>query len=368
MCEPFTTAFELAVAAECGSELGAPLTRGALFAGFVRKRLSQARSPALVRDTLRQLALVMDERLATWLPLDDALRVSEDYLARRAESTGLTNQVLACSIIRTEQGKLSFTHELLGRFLAMEGLRQAHPEPAALARQLKLPRHEDLPTMAVELETDPRRAGELLAGLADWMLYFLALSGDSGRAALRAARASADDLLRAAASGMRETVFTFQDAMELTVTGGRCLSDADRNLLAAVGALVCEGQYLPEVITLLDATDAACQRSAVLQEARQGQRPPASALAATIHPGIESETRSRIAASAILRSARWAEFDSRLRQLDRPSRATAQQMAAVLEGATAASYGRNAARRPPGSSGRTRCRGYGRASAAAVLE
>lgn len=340
LCEPFTTAFELSIAAECGRELGTPLTRGALFAGFVRKRLSQARSSALVRDTLRQLAMAMDERLATWLPLDDVLRISGDFLARRAESAGVTDQVLGCSIIRTDQGRLSFTHELLGRFLALEGLRQAHPGPAALARQLKLPRHEDLPALAVELETDPGLAGDLLAGLADWVLYFLALSGGSGRAAGQAARAYGRELLEAVTSGIRETVFSFRGEIELTMTGGRRLSDADQNLLAAVGALTCEGQYLAEVIALLDATDAACQRSARLQEAREGQRPSARAVSAAIHPGYSSDTRSQIAAAIVLRSARWAGFDSRLRQLGRPSYAATRQMARVLEGATAASWGR----------------------------
>ena len=167
LCEPFATAFELSVAAECGRELGTPLTRGALFAAFVRKRLNTAQSPALVRGALRQLALTMDERLLTWLPIDDALQISDNYLTRQCESAGVTDQVLECSIIRTDQGKLSFTHELLGRFLALEGLRQAHPEPADLARQLKLPRHEDLPAMAVDLETEPgrRRAAGRAGGL-----------------------------------------------------------------------------------------------------------------------------------------------------------------------------------------------------------
>jgi len=340
LCEPFATAFELSVAAECGRELGTPLTRGALFAAFVRKRLNTAQSPALVRGALRQLALTMDERLLTWLPIDDALQISDNYLTRQCESAGVTDQVLECSIIRTDQGKLSFTHELLGRFLALEGLRQAHPEPADLARQLKLPRHEDLPAMAVDLETEPGRAGELLAALADWMLYFLALSGGSGRPARQAAQAAAHEILEAVTSGMPEAVFTFHDHTELTVTGGRRLADADQNLLAAIGALVTEGQYLAEATAVLDATDAACQRSADLQEAREGQRPSAWAVAAAVHPGYISDARAQIAAAIVLRSASWAEWDSRLRQLGRPSRATARQMARVLEGATAANWGR----------------------------
>jgi hypothetical protein len=340
LCEPFTTAFELSIAAECARELGTPLTRGALFAGFVRKRLSTARSPALVRSTLRQLALAMDERLATWLLLDDVLRISEDHLARVAESAGVIDQVLECAVIRTDQGRLSFTHELLGRFLTLEGLRQAHPEPALLARQLELPRHEDLCRMAVELESGTDRAGELLAGLADWVLYFWALSGDAGRAARQAAHTAARRLLEAVTTQMPDTVFTFHDQLQLTVTGGRRLSGADRNLLAAVGALVCEGEYIPEVVALLDATDAACQQSASLQEAREGQRPPASAIASAIHPAIIDDSRSKIAATTILRAARNTEFDSRLRPFNRPSLAPVQELAPVLDGATAVSYGR----------------------------
>src|SRR5258708_1705642 len=85
-------------------------------------------------------------------------------------------------------------------------------------------------------------------------------------------------ILEAVTSGMPEAVFTFHDHTELTVTGGRRLADADQNLLAAIGALVTEGQYLAEAIAVLDATDAACQRSADLQEAREGQRPSAWAV------------------------------------------------------------------------------------------
>ena len=257
------------------------------------------------------------------------LQISEAYLARQGASAGIADEVLRCSIICADQGKVSFTHELLGRFLALEGLRQAHPEPGDLARQLKLPRYEDLPPLALDLETDPGRAGELLYGLADMVLYFLALSGSYGHAARKAAETAARDLLQAATMAMPETVFTFHD-IQLTVTGGHRLAESDQSLLAAIGALAYEGRYLPEVTALLDATDTACQRSADIQEAAEGQRPSAWAIAAAIHPSYISDAHAQVAASIVLRSARWAEFYSRLRQQGRPRRATAQQMASVL--------------------------------------
>jgi NACHT domain len=339
LCEPFSTAFELSVAAECGRELGAPLTRGKLFAAFTRKRLRTASSPTLVRGALRKLALAMDERLTTWLPTDEAAQISEEYLAHQDASAGIADQVLGCSVIRADQGKVSFTHELLGRFLALEGLRQAHPETGDLARQLKLPRHEDLPALALDVEAEPARAGELLSGLADMSLYFLALSGHHGHAARQAAEAAARDLLHAAETALPETVLTFHDA-QLTVADGRRLEQNDQSLLAAIGALACEGRYLPEVIALLDATDTACQRSADIQEAAEGQRPSAWAIAAAIHPSYISDAHAHVAAGIVLRSARWAQFDSRLRQQGRPRRATALQMTPVLNGATPASWGR----------------------------
>ena len=128
-----------------------PAYTGRVVRCLVRKRLGTTQSPALVRGTLRQLAHAMDERLSTWLPLDDVLLISEQYLVSQAASAEVTDQVLECSISRTDQGKFSFTHELLGRFLALEGLRHAHPEPTDLAGHLRLPRHEDLPALAVEL-------------------------------------------------------------------------------------------------------------------------------------------------------------------------------------------------------------------------
>lgn len=339
LCEPFSTAFELSVAAECGRELASPLTRGKLFAAFTRKQLGTASSPALVRGVLRELALAMDERLTTWLPVDEAAQVSEGYLARQGASAGITDQVIGCSILRVDQGKVSFTHELLGRFLVMEGLRHAHPAPGDLARQLKLPRHEDLPALALDVEAKPDRAGELLSELADMTLYFLALSGHHGQAARQAAETAAREVLRAAEAALPETVFTFHD-VQLTVTGGRRLSRNDQSLLAAIGALAHEGRYLPEVTALLDATDTACQQSADIQEAAEGQRPSARAIAAAIHPSYLSDAHSQVAAGIVLRSAQWAQFDSRLRQQGRPKRATAMQMASVLDGATPSSWGR----------------------------
>ena len=47
---PFTTAYELSIAAECAHEIADVVTRASLFAAFTRKRLHRTRSPAATRE------------------------------------------------------------------------------------------------------------------------------------------------------------------------------------------------------------------------------------------------------------------------------------------------------------------------------
>jgi Nuclease-related domain len=340
LCDPFTTAYELSIAAECATELNGTVTRGTLFASFIRKRLSRTRAPALVRDTLRQLALVMDERLTTWLPLDEVWRISEDHLARQAASVSVLDEVLACTITRTEQGKLSFTHELLGRFLTVEALRRDHSDPPSLARQLRLPRHADLPQLAAETETDRARLDSLLIGLADWLVYFRALRGETGQAARRAVRHAAGQLLERITAGLASTTFTILDQFQMTMTGGWELSEADHALLAAIGALLAEGEFVEKIAGLLDATDAACRRSADVQAQAGGRRPTPSVIVSAVLEPFTSASRSQVAAAIVVDAVKTTRYDSRLRQRHMRPRINVQAMATLLEGATPLSYGR----------------------------
>ena len=271
MCEPFTTAYELAIAAECAGELLGAVTRASLFSAFIRRRLRTGAHPADIRGALRQLALAMDAELATSLPIDQAERTVEQYFADYSAPRDILDEVLGSSITTSRHGRVAFSHELLGRFLAAEGLLLGHRELPGLLEALRSPRHEDLAPVTVDLESDVTRAGDLLGGLADWRLYAQALRGESGGAATRAARLATHQLLRSVTQGLGGVTFTVRAEYQLSVSGGRKLSAADRALLAAAGALAREGLFLPEVMELLDATDAACRRSAEAQARSEGR-------------------------------------------------------------------------------------------------
>jgi Nuclease-related domain len=341
LCGTFTTPYELSVAAECAAELHGPVTRGVLFTSFIRKRLSRTRTPAAVRDIARQLALAMSRSLTTWLQIDEVWRISEEHLARQESSIGVIDEVLACTLTRTSQGRLSFTHEFLGRFLTLEALRRDHPDPVSLARELRLPRYGDLAQLAVELETDSERLVVLLNSLADHHAYTAALRGEAGRAAERAARDAASGLLARTTSGLADTTFTILGDFEATVTGGCELTEGDRALIKAIGKVVADGQFTAEIGALLDATDAACQRSADKQQRASGRRPGASLIvSAVLDPSITTPDRSRIAAYVLLGAAYMAWPAGRMHRPGAEPRADIRVISALLEGATPRSHGR----------------------------
>ncbi|MGA2830820.1 MAG: hypothetical protein ABSF03_32445, partial [Streptosporangiaceae bacterium] len=340
MCEPFTTAYELAIAAECAGELLGAVTRASLLSAFVRRRLRRGAHPAHTRGALRQLALAMDAELATSLPIDQAERKVEQYLADHSAPRDILDEVLDSSITTSRHGRVAFSHELLGRFLAAEGLLLGNRDLPGLLKALHSPRHEDLAPVTVDLESDVTRAGELLVGLADWHLYAQALRGESGRAATRAALLAAPQLLQEVTQGLDSVTFTVRPEYQLSVAEGRKLSAADLALLTATGALAREGLFLPEVMRLLDATDVACRRSADAQARSEGLRPPASVMVATVLTGMGGSARSEVAAAIILASTDLTRIDHMFRARSSRPQVSSSEIAAFLNAATPDTHGR----------------------------
>lgn len=338
LTEAFSTAYELSIASECAAELESPVTRAALFSSFVRKRLSQASSPAELRATLRRLALLMDDRLSTSLPLDQVWREAEQYLAQRSAPISLIDDVFLNSISISQQGRFSFTHELLGRYLAAEALTLENQQPSELADQLRTPRHHDLQQLTLELADSVARADELLADLADAGLYLRALRGEAGKATAEAAGAAAHRLLRTVTEGMADTTFTVQSQFELSVTGGHQLSDGDRALLSAIGTLVGYGEFLPEVTALLNATDTACQQTIDAAIEEETKRPTISEVVAAVMVG--SSDHSDVAAHIISEAVRPARYYFRSRAAGGEPQISLVALTSLVDGATSRSYAR----------------------------
>ncbi|GAA3240745.1 NERD domain-containing protein [Nonomuraea helvata] len=339
-CEPFSTSYELAIAAECSAEVRTRITRADLFAAFIRKRLSSTRSPGFTRDILRQLALVMDSRITTTLPLDDVWSIADRRLAERSGTPSITDEVFSCALVRIEQGRLAFTHELIGRFLALEELRIQNPTVQALMNELSKPRHADLRTMSVQLEQEPQRVCELLNKIADSSLYINALMGTLGHEAKRAVTFEAQKLLHEATHAMAEVEIRVGPRLDIAIHGTCELSSGDRAALAAVGAMVHRGDFFADTIRLLDATDRVCMKAADAWAGDDLRDEVVSAIVSAVYTGLISGGH-RTAASIITESSRHAKHTFKWRKADgTPSEIATERLGECLETAHQGSYGR----------------------------
>jgi len=104
--------------------------------------------------------------------------------------------------------------------------------------------------------------------------------------------------------------------------------------------LLREGEFLQEVARLLDATDAACQRSADVQAKAEGRRPTVSAIVAAVHAGLGATARSAVAAPIIFEAMNLTRLDSHFRSYRGKPPVGVDALSPIVDAATPASCGR----------------------------
>ena len=308
--EPFQTAYELSLAAECVAELKAPVTRAQLFDAYVRRSLDGLSSPAATRAALRQVALAMDEQLTAALPVDEVWRSAERALAKQPASHTAVDDLFRCKLVRTQQGSFAFSHELIGRFLVGEGLLLDAGTTHELVRQLERPRHADLPELVFPLETRSETLHSVLAGLASTELFLKGLDGELGALAGKVVSREAHAALAAAVTLMDEITLTIKDPESLSPAklDRDGLSHAECAVLAAAAKLLPEGRFLDEALEIFDATDRALHRTSDAYGQDTGKSLSPSVLAATII-GLHNDPRRRLPATTLIAGCQGARND-----------------------------------------------------------
>jgi hypothetical protein len=259
LADSFSTPFDLSIAAECAQELPNEPTRADLIDAFLRHRLDHFEYPTRIRQILRVLANTMDERLTTSLPLGEAARIAEGA-APAADSSGrLVDDALASKVVRAQQGLLTFAHESIGRFLVAEDLFLRLRSSDELVKQLARPRHADLMSLVIPLETDPEKLVDLVRSVTDVDLLVNCVRGELGLRARNTLRDEVASVMNEAHWALAEmTVALLPPSMQLMhITHPRHWTPYEVALLSAIGAAFVEGHYLDEVRRLVDATDAA---------------------------------------------------------------------------------------------------------------
>lgn len=257
---PFSTAYEVSLAAMLAARLPQPATSAHLYDAFIRDRIQEHRHPTTTRAVLRRLALAMDEGLTGSLPLTVVDRCAEGTLRELHAPLTVLDEVLASSVVRVEDGRLMFVHEQLARFLAAEEIVRTCREIPDLAREFARPRHDDLAPLAVPLESSPDRIGILLHAL-DERIFADCLHGRLGAAAERESMREARRVLAQETSALAKVrVDVGPEHLELAITGARPRSDYEETVLEAVGRALKNGLLIDEVLALLGETESACGR------------------------------------------------------------------------------------------------------------
>jgi hypothetical protein len=274
----FTTAYELSVAATCESELDPDSSAADLFDAYVRRLC-----PAQVsRSGLRLLAAHMVDQLRNSMRLTEATA-----LLASVAGAGLTpeqvDEVLSSRLLDIRQGHLSFSHELLGRFLAAEHLALNSETAQDLAASLARPHNRELRSFALSLERDSERRATAMALLADAQIYLAALEGDLGPDARELASAAVRGALADAAfvTAADWAHFTPIERFFARWDSAEAWSPAEQAQLRAAGWAAGMGMFLPEVFGLLDRTDPLVETAWTQGKAAGHDNPLSAAIMAT---------------------------------------------------------------------------------------
>ena len=304
--EQFRTPYELAIAAECESDLDERASVTQLHDAYIRRFAPTEQ----LREGLRALANWLHSRLRTSLPRLDATSILNsptlDLTPRQVD------EVLNCPLLAIESHRVRFRHDLIGQFFAAEDVVRSSTTGQSLGRLLGSPAHRMLTETALGIEPDHNRVWEALKELANPELIFSALTTGYGPdVAEMAAQEIREVMDRATAStGAAATITRTGGLFGRWVTGRRW-TEWERALLAAAGRGLTRGLFVDQVCALVDRTDDVCLAEAQRLSA-DGDRASVSLVVAATYalPAAEPDGGG-LAASYVVRAFEMARMMTR---------------------------------------------------------
>lgn len=276
----YRTRYDISVAAQVIGELPAGASRADVLDAYI-SRLTPSEA---VRAGLRCVAIAMDTKVSTVMPLNEVMATLRRCPSLTNSPTAM-DEVLGSRLVAIHQGRLRFSHERHGRFLAAEQLVVSSQDGAALGQVLAQPAHEDLRQYALRVERDPARRYDAIRELADDQLFAAAARGAFGKDTAAAVLAEMTELLVTARMTTPEAVFEGASDGGFWAGGWhspRAWSPIERALLRAIGLGVLDGLLLDDVGELLDVTDRVL-RPAMTALREQGHRTSISTVFASVY-------------------------------------------------------------------------------------
>jgi energy-coupling factor transporter ATP-binding protein EcfA2 len=258
LLKPFSTPYELSLAAECASTLDQRLTRTTLFDAFARRRLALTQSPAVSFRMLAEIAHMMGERLVNSLAISDFGSIAETVADEQRVSIAIIDQVLGCGLIDSSQGRCAFRHELLGIFFEANALIRYCSASGDLALQVARPRNRRLAEFVTAALSDLKLKRECLHSVADPSLLSLALRGSLGDQAKLIVAEDAKTLMDSARADVVNARPFALTHPYMVIEGLLPRTKYEDALLMAIGIVLHDGMLLDEVVELFEAVESHC--------------------------------------------------------------------------------------------------------------
>jgi hypothetical protein len=307
--DEFATPYELSVVALCAADLDRDSTTSQLIDAYIRRFASTE----TIRAALRTVAAAMDAQLRSSLPVLEVMSLLE----RGSEVSfppQLVDNVFGNTLLVSNQGRVSFQHELISRFLAAETVVRKASTGSELGQLLAQPHHRELCEYALSVEHDHQRQADALTELADPELYVQAALGKFGPRLQSEVVAEVSGLLSEAAfaTANHDAHLLGEASPILGVSwrSERMWSQTEVALFSAAGMGIWHGLFVGEIVALLDRTDELCLANVSTLRAA-GIPNPISLLVAGTYAQVTNSGSEGLAASIVTNACVSGRYSAR---------------------------------------------------------
>lgn len=269
-CEPFTNAYELAVAGRCHASGGAPTSRVQLFDRYVRTCLPDDYHAATV--LLRAIAAEMAATVSSSWERIDYEGFAERFLAEHRVSLALLDKLRSSRLIRVDDDYFSFEHEILADYFTATEIHRRHAGSAELPAHLQKPRNQPLIELVLPRLSDDQEIRDVLVEAMDRSVLSRVFAGRCGKSAQAVLLRDIAALFRLAVDALDSIACACQ-VVERDDGGPRLTGvsiEPSRDSTAAYCGRLCrlvahhldDPAVASEFLHLLDRTEAALQLAA----------------------------------------------------------------------------------------------------------
>ena len=257
----FATPFEVAVAAETVRQSDGPISAFELLQRFTAKRLSAAERPIHARALLENLSREMSDTFRATVSQRAFARLAAEM--RSTDPLGDAAALFVSGLIRSDGNDVSFLHEQIQLYFECLGFLSSHASSSL--REIASPRNRRLARLVIAAFDDPEEIRECAVALHEPSILRDMLDGSFGKHARAVAFREASILLTKAIAATESARVTLHYDRRRYSTlpaaavfeGLAPMDEYELALLQAIGESARNGEFLPEIVMLLERTERA---------------------------------------------------------------------------------------------------------------